>query len=506
VTAPDESKVQLRGSSLLLVGRLLATAVNFVTQVLVVRALSKDGYGAFAYALSIVNVIETTITLGLDRAVSRFVPIYDEQGDAARMRGTLSFVGRVLVVASVVVVAMVVLAGSELLGRWTDDVRTGQLIVLLVALAPLQAFDNLLLGVSAVFTRARAIFFRRYVLAPALRLGAVLFVVLGQGDERDLALGYVVTAAAGLGVFLWVLGRALAREGVLRRLRETPADRPVRTVLAFTLPLLTSDLVFVALESVDVVLLGRYGTTAEVASLRAVQPVARLNQLVLASFGVLFTPLAARRFARGDRAGVADLYWQTAAWVAVLSFPAVLVTVALAPSLTVTLFGDRYRESALLLAVLSAGYAINAALGFNGLTLNVFGQVRMLMVVNLGAAGVNVALGLLLIPRFGAAGAAWSTFATLVAHNALRQIALRRGTGVPLFDRRYLGVYGLLVLTASALTAGQRVFDPPLPVGVAAVGMVTVAVFARVRHVLELGDTFPELARLPLVGRLLAGR
>lgn len=506
MTEPDEAKVQLRGSSLLLVGRLLATVVNFATQVLVVRSLSKDGYGAFAYALSIVYVIETLITLGFDRAVSRFVPIYDEQGDAARMRGTLSFVGRVLLVASVLVVGVVLVGGSDLLGRWTDDLRTGELIVLLIALAPLQAFDNLLLGVSAVFARARAIFFRRYVLAPALRLGAVLLVVLRDGDEADLAVGYVVTAAVGLVAFLWVLGRALARDGVLRRLRAAPAVRPVGTILAFTLPLLTSDLVFVMLESVDVVLLGRYGTTADVAGLRAVQPVARLNQLVLASFGVLFTPLAARRFARGDRTGVTDLYWQTATWVAVLSFPAVLVTVALAPSITVTLFGDRYRESALLLAVLSAGYAINAAFGFNGLTLNVFGQVRLLMAVNLGAAALNVALGLLLIPRFGAPGAAWSTFATLVSHNVLRQVALRRGTGVPVFDFRYVGVYGLLVGVVATLTAAQRVFDPPLLVGLVIAAGATAAVFARVRHVLQIDDTFPELRRLPVVGRLLAGR
>jgi hypothetical protein len=45
---------QIRGSSLLLIGRTLSMAVNFAVQVLIVRYLSKTDYGAFAYALSIV--------------------------------------------------------------------------------------------------------------------------------------------------------------------------------------------------------------------------------------------------------------------------------------------------------------------------------------------------------------------------------------------------------------------------------------------------------------------
>ena len=50
---------QIRGSSLMLVGRALSMGVNFVVQVLIVRyfANAKGDYGAFAYALSIVTHI-----------------------------------------------------------------------------------------------------------------------------------------------------------------------------------------------------------------------------------------------------------------------------------------------------------------------------------------------------------------------------------------------------------------------------------------------------------------
>ena len=37
--------------------------INFAVQVLIVRYLSKDGFGAFAYALSIIAIGESIVTL-----------------------------------------------------------------------------------------------------------------------------------------------------------------------------------------------------------------------------------------------------------------------------------------------------------------------------------------------------------------------------------------------------------------------------------------------------------
>jgi O-antigen/teichoic acid export membrane protein len=66
----------IRGSSILLAGRFLSLAANFAIQVLTVRALSKSDYGAFGYALSVVSFCSNLTVVGLDKTISRFVPIY----------------------------------------------------------------------------------------------------------------------------------------------------------------------------------------------------------------------------------------------------------------------------------------------------------------------------------------------------------------------------------------------------------------------------------------------
>ena len=279
---------------------------------------------------------------------------------------------------------------------------------------------------------------------------------------------------------------------------------PAREVFGFALPLLSSDLVFVVLAASDVILLEYFYNTAEVAAFRVVQQPAALNQIVFTSFALLFTPLASRFFARGDRDGINRLYWRTATWMAVFSFPIFALTFSLAEPLTVALYEERYRDSATYLALLSFGYYFNVALGFNGLTLKVVGRLRYIVGLNLAAALTNVVINLLLIPPLGALGAAIGTTTTLILHNVLKQTGLRLSTGISVFERSTVRVYIVIVAAVALLAVIAGLADLPLPVHVVLVAITTLVVLLLNRDVLRVGDTFPFLLRSSL-GRRIFG-
>jgi len=256
-------------------------------------------------------------------------------------------------------------------------------------------------------------------------------------------------------------------------------------------------------------LLGHFRTTAEVGTFRVVQPAAILNLFVLQSFTLLFTPIAARLFARNDREGINNLYWQTAIWTSILSFPIFALTFSLAHPITVVLYGQEWAESAVILALLSVGYYFNAALGFNGLTLKVYGKLRYVVVINMLAAIVNVLVNLWLIPLYGAFGAACGTCATMIVHNILKQAGLRFGTGISLFERKHMKVYLSIIIGALGLLAVQSVIpanyswkEPYIYISFALAGIVSLLVVGLNRKSLNVGQTFPELLRFPLMKRL----
>jgi len=499
----DVVRQQIRGSTLLVVGRLVAVAINFGVQVTIVRYLSKTSFGAFAYALAIATVCQTIATAGLDKAITRFASIYKEQRDYRRVFGTIAVIGATLAAISVAIVVAVFALRGVLGSSLISDPKALSLLLILVFLGPLQAIDSMILGLFAVFGRPRLIFFRAYMLAPGLRLIVVAALVATHSSVFFLAGGYVLAGVAGTGISLVVLYEVFREEGLLKHFNVRTIELPVRRIFSFTVPLLTTQLLYVTLNSSNILLLGHFDGAKDVAAFTVIQPAAALNELVLSSFTLLFTTAAARLFARNERAGISDLYWQTAGWVTVMSFPIFALTFSFAKPLTVTLYGERYSQSAAYLAVLSLGYYFQAALGMNGTTIMVFGKVRFITVINILAIVVNIAANLVLIPLYGPLGAALGTAGTLVAHNIFKQLGLVRATGIPAFRRRYAGVYATVVVSAAALLAVQEALDVNIVEGLILASAVSLGVFALNRGLLRMGQTFPELLRFPLARRFL---
>jgi O-antigen/teichoic acid export membrane protein len=438
------------------------------------------------------------VTFGLDRAITRFVPIYHERGDYNKLFGAIILVMSTLLSLGLALILLFHGLQRFIAQSLISDQQALALLLILIFLSPIDALDTVLNGMFAVFSRPRAIFFRKYVLGPSLKLAVVLLLILGHSGVRFLASGYLAAGALGVVIFSVILFRTLRDQNLFQHFNLQTIAVPWREVFAFTVPLLTSDLVYMVMNSMDVVLLEHFQGTVDVAAFRAV-----MNQIVLASFGLLFTPVAARMFARNDREGINNLYWQNAIWIAIISFPIFALTFSLAQPITVLLYGARYQESAIILALLSFGYYFNAALGQNGLTLKVYGKLRYIVTLNILTAVVNLGVNLLLIPKYGALGAAIGTTSTLVLHNILKQAGLRLGTGINLFEWRYFRVYLMITLSALGLLLVQLLTSAPVYVSVALAGLASLLVIRLNRHLLNVEQTFPELLRLPLMRRIL---
>jgi O-antigen/teichoic acid export membrane protein len=493
----EETKGHIRGSSLLLFGRLLALAINLAVQVLIVRYLSKSDYGAFAYALSVIAMGSSIAVFGLDKSVSRFVSIFHEQRDYRRMAGTIVLVVGTILSLGLAIVLFALGLQDPIRQSFNIDRRAMTLILTLIVLAPIFALESIFTSMFAIFAKPQAIFFRKYLLGPTLTLIVVLLIIQSRSNVYFLARGYLLVGIFSVTLYATVLFNVLRQAGLLRHFNRRTIQIPGREIFGFTLPLLVSDLVVVLRTSGVVVLLEHFHTTTDVASFRAVLPIAQLNMVVYQNFTFLFMPLASRMFARSDGEGINNLYWQTAIWIAVFSFPVFAVASTLSKPLTVLLFGERYANSALILMLLSLGFYFNAAFGFNGLVLRVFKKVRYIFLIDLLMAATCLGASLWLIPRYGAVGAAISTSGTFIAQNILYQLGLTRGTDVKWPAWSYFKVYIIIGLCVAGL-----LLLPQGKIGFAAAAWVIALVFWLNRDSLRIGHTFPELLRFPLVGRI----
>jgi O-antigen/teichoic acid export membrane protein len=502
--ADGSTQKYIRGSGLLLGGRLISILLNLAVQVLTVRYLSKSAFGAFGYGLGIASIGSSVVLLGLGKAVPRFVPIYQERGDYARAFGTIALAAATIWGLGLSLVVLVFGLRGFLSESLIADPLSLSLLLILIALAPLNAFDHLLQNLVAIFSQPRAIFLRRHVIGPALKLAAVLVVIAVAGDVYLLAYGYVIGGAIGIWLYVTILMQEWRRQHLLQHVRFNQLQLPARELFGFSIPLLSAELPVLLRGSLAIVVLEFFHSTSAVAEYRAVYPIAALNLIVFQAFGFLFVPLAARMFAREDKAGISNLYWQTSSWIVVLTFPVFAVTCALATPLTILLFGSAYQNAGVVMAVLALGYYFNAALGFNADTLRVHGKVRYAAASDIGAAVVFLALCFVLIPRYSAVGAAVSATLSAIAHNLGSQAGLWiGGTGIRLPSWGFVRVFLISAFLMVALLVVQWLASPPLYAGVALAAVASVALLRLARHLLEPERTFPELMRVSWLRRLL---
>jgi O-antigen/teichoic acid export membrane protein len=322
---------------------------------------------------------------------------------------------------------------------------------------------------------------RRYLVLLAAQ-GGVALVLLALAVRESAGLPATVGAVAGAAVAALGLGRLLVGDGV--RLRFDPTMG--RSLVAAAWPLAGTTLAVVgAQQALQLLLLHHHGTD-EVALLggpqKLVEAVGLLPQALMLS--VLPALAAAGRAPAAASARAGD----AARLLVVVLLPvAAVLEVWAEPVLTAGL-GARFAPAAPVLRIL----ALVTLLGATGLVLTnllvATGLQRALFVVNAGTAAGMVALGALLVPAYGAAGAAGAFAGGLLAGQVtLLAMPATRPLVRPVLASvvRPLGVGMLAAATAGALggspLAGALVLIVAYPVVLVVSGAVTRADLSRWR-------------------------
>jgi len=240
--------------------------MNLAVQVLTVRYLSKLDYGAFAYALALVALGTSLATLGQDKAAARFLPIYQEHGQYNKLFGTIG-----LIVATTAVIGLMVIVGTYSASGFIETSVVSSklsvaLLLVLIALVPLQAYDAFLISMFAALANPWAIFFRRYFLGPALKLTAIVITMIVHGNVYLLATAYLLAGVVAVVINTSILLLIMRREGLLKSFfLLVSLEFPFREIYAFAIPLLSSDIALLLRGSLAVVVLESFSSTTAVA-------------------------------------------------------------------------------------------------------------------------------------------------------------------------------------------------------------------------------------------------
>ncbi len=504
---PEKSSCQtkklVRGSSLLTLGRVISILLNFVVQVITVRCLVKSDYGALAYGLSIASMGASVAVFGLGRTLNRFAPMFHEKREFEKMAGTVALTLCCVTALSAGIVILVLGAQGFISTHLVSDPLSMSLLLILIVMVPLHAIDSILDELFATFAKPRELFVRRHLIAPLLRMLAVVPLFFAHSDVQVLAISFVICGSVGTLYSLFVLWKVLKNADLLQYFQRGRIDVPVRQISGFSVPLMSSDLLVIVRSSLVTLVLEVTHGAIGVAAFRAVLPVARLNTFVADSFRLLFGPAISRMYARGDSASIDRVFWRTSAWIAVGTFPLFLSCVCLSEFITVTLFGTQYADSSSILALLSAGFYLSAIGGLNNEILKAHGHVGRILLTDGITVIATVGLNLWLVPSWGIVGGAVTTVIGLLIRPIGNQLTICHLQLLKEVDWNCLRLFFIMVqVTIIAVLLPSLVENTLLARFLVTIfGTVTVVIVGL--PALDVGHMFPELLKYKLIRPLM---
>ena len=494
----------LRGGALLLVGRVFAIVIKFAVQLMFIRYLPKEQFGAFAYVISIVDMSQILVLIALDKTASRFIPIYSENDDKKSILGFLLISVWTVLTLSAIILLFVFTRGDFIVSTLISDHISYVLLLFVITLVPAQALDSLFQGVFAAFGDVRSIFFRRYVLWPILQFVVILFIVLLQFDVFLLAIGYALSGVLTTATYAFMLVGLMRREGLVENFSLRNGIKfKFGEIYGFTLPMFLTGIVLIVRSQFIIIFMEFFNGVVAVAEYRAVEPVLRLITIVYDSFVYLYLPMVSRLFASSDDEGVDELYWRATAWMAIITFPVFLVTFSLSDSVVALLFPDEYSSSSLIMAVMAIGAYVDVVAGFNKDTLRAYNRIKYLMFVDILIMFIALISIFLFVPSLGALGGGIAYVVVIIFNNVLYHIGLVRFTSVRLFDFSYLSIYLTIIISAIALKLIQTYFALPLFITLPIVALISILILRANVMKLKVGETFPELLKVPILNKLL---
>lgn len=412
-----DAKAQLvKGTGEALVVKGSSLFVSFALTILLSNTMGAEGYGVYAYVFSWINLLIILGRFGFDSVLVRYVAAYQAKHNWGAFSGIMRRSKQIVFLCSFILWLLLCASLFFLQNRLGPALSVTFLVGAIVLL--LEPQINLCQSILRALGHIALSNLPLMVIRPAI----VVFIIAAA----YFLFGFEITAHFGASIYLLASILALVLIFIILRMKipetlhtETEAVYEVREWMNMAWPMLLSSASTILMNRTDVIMLGIFAGTTDAGIYHIVVRAASLTTIGLISVNSIAGPLIAKYYATYQKADLQRTV-RLAAWgILALSLPVAVIFIFFGKSL-LAVFGPQYIQGYTALVIMLAGQIVNALTGLVGLLMIMTAYQKPELLFNILASVLNIAMNLLLIPRYGIVGAAVATSLTLIAVNLLR--------------------------------------------------------------------------------------
>ena len=433
-----------KGTAVVFAGSILGGLLGLIFRIVIVRYISSTEFGFLSLAVVIVNILVLISSLGFESSVPRYISYALGKKEYPKVWAAIRASLTITLFLSVVLAIMLFL-----LAPWVSCLFHKPALItpirILVFTIPLSTIVNLLVSILRGFGDVKAKVYLQNIFSVCIKIVLLaLVIILGFSFEAVL---YTYVIGSFLTLILLI---HYVKNKVLRILPPFSGPYPVlaKELVTFSLPLLGTGISSMIMGWTDTIMLGYFKSADVVGLYNVALPLSRFIALPLGALAFIYLPIASQLYAQGKLKEMKRLYASVTKWTFFITLP-VLLCMLLAPkSILSLLFGKKYIGASIALQLLVVGEFVHTFLGPNGMTMISLGRTNIILFCTLISALSNIILNLLLIPKYGLAGAAGASAFSLALANILLSGFIFKFSNIHPFSKNYLKPVGITFIVS----------------------------------------------------------
>jgi O-antigen/teichoic acid export membrane protein len=406
---------------------LLSVPLTLATSILLARGLSPEGYGQYAFVISLITTLSIPLAPALMQLTTRETAVMAQARRVNQIQKLLGWANRSVFFVSIIIVVTV---GG--IAAWRGDwqvIDRWSLLLLGVFALPFLGLNAVRLGVLTGLRHVVLGQFPDLFIRPLILL-LVASALLVTGSLTPLT---AIATFIGGAAFAFIVGAVLLKRVFVRN--EVTLEPPdavqskqwMRAWVPFTFLVAAS-----ALNSqVGILFLGWLSSYDQVAAMQVAERGAMMVNLSLALVNIVISPHITRAFLQNDGRVLQILSRQSARFALLAALPIALLLLIFGDLVISVLFGSGYAKIvAWPLRILVLAQLINVAFGTLGMFLSMTSFEKDTFKGNSLALLSNGVLCLILIPNYGALGASISASVALIVWNLFLAFRVYRKLGI----------------------------------------------------------------------------
>ena len=420
-----------RGTLASLAIRMLDMAVAYGLVIVLARYLGVDEFGEYTFILSIVTILAIPARFGLPALLVRETGFALARDEPDRLFDLKAWAYRRAISISLPIlllgIAFAVFFPSLLGGKERITLVIGLALVTLFPISAIRA--AILRGLDEIVSSQLTL----QVVRPAVQLMLVggLWAAMFYGVELLPPTSSVAMAANVIGALVsWVCGAILLKRFLPKRPDYQTRHIEIAGWRSSLTALGLANAMYIIDAQVGIVLLGFLAADAEVGLYKIAAQGAMVVAIGYGATNVPITPKIAKSWAKGETDKVKRLVVRGSQISFLFALPVSAAILLLGHFLIVTLLGASFEGAYIPLLILTFGQLINSAFGSASSLLNMTHNEKTNLIAFAVAIAVNIPLGILLIPEYGAMGGALASASSVITRNLLLWIYALRLLGI----------------------------------------------------------------------------